>query len=82
MKTWRIVQHIYENTETEPTLTHVFYGETRERAAQVYTAHMGTDSFMRGCTTQQRFRDFGCRAESYVEHVNERGQWLPAGAFP
>ena len=74
-KTWRVVQHIYEGNEAEPTLTHVFYGETFDRAWGVYKAHMVTDSFMRGCTTNQRFRDFSCHAESYVEHLDARGQW-------
>jgi hypothetical protein len=70
VKAWRIVQQIYEQGEVEPTLTHVFYGETRERAQQVYDAHMGTDAFMRGCVTQHRFRDFACRAESYTERYD------------
>lgn len=75
MKTWRIVQNIYEGAETEPTLTHVFYGESRERAEQVYNAHLKSDSFMLACTTMRRFRDFTCRAESHLEHLNARGAW-------
>ncbi len=74
MKTWRIVQNIYEGDEREPTLTHVFYGETRKRAGEVYQAHMRSDSFMRDCVTQGRFSDFSCRAESYLER-KERGVW-------
>jgi len=69
-KTWRVVQHIYENVETEPTLTHVFYGETLDRAWAVFNAHMQTDSFMRACTTERRFRDFACHARCYVERYD------------
>ena len=76
-KTWRIVQHIFENVDREPILTHVFYGETRERAGQVFDAHMQTDSFMRGCERKQKFRDFACHTENYVERMNERGEWVP-----
>lgn len=67
MKPWRIVQHIYEEGETEPTLTHVFYGETLDRARQVYAAHMQADSFMRSCTLTARFHDFTCHADSHTE---------------
>lgn len=69
-KSWRIVQHIYEQDESEPVLTHVFYGETREGAEGVFKAHMGTDSFMRGCVSQRRFRDFACHADSHIERYD------------
>lgn len=75
MKMWRIIQHIYEGDERDPTLTHVFYGETRDRAEEVYRAHMQSDSFMRGCVTRQRFRDFSCHAESRFERLDARGEW-------
>jgi hypothetical protein len=76
MKTWRIVQQIYEEGDPEPVLTHVFYGKTREEAAGVFKAHMGTDSFMRGCVTNGRFRDFTCRAADHTEKLGPDGQWL------
>lgn len=80
MKAWRIVQHIFEGNEAEPTLTHIFYGETRERAEQVYKAHMGTDSFMRSCVYARRFRDFSCHADNYLERY-VGGRWVrhPSG---
>lgn len=74
-KNWRIVQHIYEGTEDEPTLTHVFYGETRVRAEQVFQAHMETDSFMRGCVQQKRFKDFSCNTTHQVEYADAKGEW-------
>lgn len=74
-KSWRVVQHIYEGNESEPTLTHVFYGETLERAWGIHDAHMKTDSFMRSCVTSRRFRDFRCHAATYVEHADARGEW-------
>lgn len=77
-KIWRIVQHIYEGNDTEPTLTHVFYGETRERAEEVFQAHMTTDSFMRGCVLNRRFRDFGCHTDSHLERLSARGEWIPS----
>lgn len=76
MKTWRIVQHIYEADDPEPVLAHVFYGETLEKAEHIYQAHMGTDSFMRGCVNDRRFRDFACHARSHVERLNARGEWV------
>lgn len=78
MKTWRVVEHIYEGDEIEPTLTHVFYGETEVRAWDVRAAHMKTDSFLRSCATAKRFRDFTCRTERHVEHFNVRGGWRRA----
>ena len=75
VKSWRIVQNIYENEETEPTLTHVFYGETQERAQQVFDAHMKTDAFMRGCVTNDRFRDFACHAQNHFERFIS-GEWV------
>lgn len=74
MKTWRIVQYIYEGTETEPTLMHVFLGETREQAEGVYAAHMTTDSFMRNCVTAGRFRDFACHVANQTEQL-VNGHW-------
>lgn len=81
MKRFRIVQDIYEGDELEPTLTHVFYGETRERAREVYQAHMGTDAFMRACVTRRQFRDFSCHALSRMERLAEHnnggaGVWI------
>lgn len=76
MKTWRIVQHIYEGDDMEPVLTHIFYGKTLEEADGIYQAHMQTDSFMRGCATRQKFRDFSCYARSHVERMNSRGKWI------
>lgn len=78
MKTWRIVQQIYEQDDPDPILTHVFYGKTEEEARGVYRAHMTTDSFMRGCVNQQRFRDFACHADSHVERMDSRGEWVRA----
>ena len=73
---WRIVQHIYEENGTEPVLTHVFYGGTRQEAEHIYAAHMQTDSFMRGCVTDQRFRDFACHAVSHTEQYRpDRDNW-------
>lgn len=77
-KTWRIVQHIFENKETEPTLTHVFYGETSDRARAVFASHMKADSFMRGCEVNRKFKDFACRTDDYFERMNERGEWVPS----
>jgi hypothetical protein len=77
MKTWRIVQHIYESAEAEPTLSHVFYGETLERAQQVFDAHMQTDAFMRSCVITNRFRNFTCHTDSSTERYDAaRGAWV------
>lgn len=76
MKNWRIVQSIFEGDETEPTLTHVFYGETPKDAAAIYWAHMGTDEFMRACVTKRAFRDFKCAPRSHFE-FKVGGRWLP-----
>lgn len=81
-KTWRIVQYIYEERETEPTLMHVFYGETRGRAWAVFQAHMQTDAFMRGCVTSQRFRDFSCHTAEHTERLGPDGRWVQVDDVP
>lgn len=67
MKRYRIVHHIFEGRETTPTVTHVFYGATAAQAEHVYEAHMQSDAFLRGCTTQGVFHgpsgDVPCRFE-------------------
>ena len=79
VKSWRIVQHIYEGADREPVLTHVFYGETRQAAERIYQAHMVTDAFMRGCVSAGKFRDFTCRADESVEHYDPTsGAWSVA----
>lgn len=78
MKTWRVVQHIYEERDPEPVLTHVFYGKDREEAEHVYSAHMETDSFMRSCVLTRRFRDFACNAQSHVERYDPNAGWVRA----
>lgn len=80
--TWRIVQHIYEGDAREPILTHVFYGETPDAAQGVFDAHMQTDSFMRGCVQDCRFRDFACHATHHLETVAADGQWVAATPPP
>jgi len=62
-------------------LTHVFYGKTLEDAKHVFSAHMRTDSFMRGCVLEKRFRDFACHTESHIEHANARGEWTVSGPY-
>ncbi len=72
VKTWRIVQHIYEENDPEPVLTHVFYGDTPAASQHIFDAHMQTDSFMRECVERHRFRNFSCRAVAQLENRNER----------
>lgn len=76
-KRWRIVQDIYEENDPEPVLTHCFYGETSEKAQHIYQAHMQTDAFMRNCVLRQRFSDFACHVQERLEHLDQRGQWVP-----
>ena len=78
-KIWRVVEHIYEGKDNEPVLTHVFYGETPSGAWAIRRAHMQTDSFLKSCATDRRFRDFTCHTSSYVERLNARGEWVRAG---
>lgn len=66
-KRFQIIHEIYENDEEEPTVTHVFHGETPERAEEVYRAHMKTDAFLRGCTQRGRWDGVDCWVE--VERV-------------
>jgi hypothetical protein len=39
---------IYENDSDIPTLSHVFWGNSREDARGISEAHMHTDTFYRG----------------------------------
>lgn len=63
MKRYQIHHHIYENEETEPVLTHIFYGSTAEEAEGIYAAHMETDAFLRGCVNTGHFGRIRCHFE-------------------
>lgn len=52
-----------------PTVRHEMYGETADRALEVFRAHMETDAFLRGCTTTGNFRGITCKTESIVERI-------------
>jgi hypothetical protein len=52
-----------------PTVRHEMYGATRERALEVFAAHMQSDAFLRGCTTRQSYEGTTCRTESIVEQI-------------
>lgn len=52
-----------------PTVRHEMYGETHERALEVFAAHMESDAFLRGCTMRGSYERTTCRTESYVERI-------------
>lgn len=44
---------------------HRFFGETQEKAAAIYRAHLKTDAFLRGCVTAGAWTSVACRTESF-----------------
>lgn len=44
-----------------PVVTHIFKGLTKKEAEGYFKAHMGTDSFLRGCVTKGKFGQLDCR---------------------
>lgn len=63
----RLQIDIYENEDTEPILSHVFYGATQDRINAVITAHMRYDAFFKAALTTKQFNGMTLR-------VNQ--QWL------
>lgn len=51
-----LVHEIYEDDDEVPTVTHVFHGETKERAREVKASHMMTDQFLRAAEKQGEFK--------------------------
>lgn len=74
---YRIVSRIYEGGATYPIVIHIFYGKTPAEAQRYFQAHLKSDSFFRGCTTNQRFSDFTCRQEQTSERWNGKS-WVAA----
>jgi hypothetical protein len=65
MLLWAMVASTYEAEigDDYPVVIHTMLSKTREGAMGVFKAHMGTDSFLRGCTEQGRFKSIDCRTE-------------------
>lgn len=61
VKTWEIDR----NGNATLVLEHIFYGRTQQEAEGYATSHAKTDSFFRGCTTENRWDGVTCysRAE-------------------
>jgi hypothetical protein len=68
---WRIVSEIYEALPW-PVVVHVFNGTSPAQAQAFYSAHMKSDSFMRGCVDRGRFADFKCRETHRIERWDGR----------
>jgi hypothetical protein len=66
---WTLVHRIFEGDEL--VVEHRFFGRTKEDAHHIFEAHMKTDSFLRGCETEQHFRDFDCSTEWFWERTNK-----------
>ncbi len=68
---WALHVRIFErqNNTWVPVLDHIFYGRTQDEAVRISEAHSKTDSFYRGCVTQNRWENVTCRAESWWEKL-------------
>lgn len=66
----KLVVDIYEpkGAGTDyPILRHEFYGKTKAEAEGYFRAHLGTDSFLRGCTQKRHYKSIECFADIYWE---------------
>lgn len=52
----QLIIDTFENGDTQPVLSHVFYGKTANDIGQVVAAHMQTDPFFKAAMTTGRFR--------------------------
>jgi hypothetical protein len=52
-----------------PTVRHEMYGQTQERALEVFRAHMESDAFLRGCSSTGNYQGTTCRTETIVEQI-------------
>ena len=55
MRVYQIVAETYES-KPYPVVVHTFVGASPEEAEGYPKAHLGADSFFRGCTRNGRFR--------------------------
>jgi hypothetical protein len=72
MNTWRLVVDIFEPGvgRAYPVVRHVFAGKTKEEAEGYFGAHMGTDTFLRGCVDDAHWKDVQCDVSA---------RWYPPG---
>jgi hypothetical protein len=65
MLLWAVVASTYEEAvgDAFPVVIHTMMSKTREGALGVFRAHMETDSFLRGCTDDKKFKSIDCRTE-------------------
>jgi hypothetical protein len=71
---WAIKHDIYEpeGVGTDyPVVRHIFYGRTKKEAEGYFSAHMGTDTFLRDCENTGRFGEIVCKTESTVTTVEK-----------
>ena len=68
---WVVINRIYERSVDALQLgSHYrFYGRTRDEAWGYYQAHLKADSFIRGCTQNNRYNQVECRAEIDIQRV-------------
>lgn len=52
----------FEDGAVEPVLTHIFYGETKEKAQRLLAAHARFDDFLRASLTTHRFGSMTLRS--------------------
>jgi hypothetical protein len=65
---WAVVASTYEADigDDYAVVSHTFFGRTQAEAVGYFQAHMGTDSFLRGCTEGGHFKSIECRTEVAV----------------
>lgn len=59
---YSLVVEIYESQRRFPIVVHVFNGTTKREAMGYFEAHMKTDSFLRGCVSDNQFGNIRCRS--------------------
>lgn len=58
-----LIVQTYEGSKL--VVEHRFFGETKERAEQVYRSHLRSDGFLRGCVETGRFGKVACSARAF-----------------
>lgn len=56
---------IFENTDTQPVLSHIFYGDNAQIVSDVIDAHRKTDTFLNAALTGKPFRGMRLRVKKY-----------------
>ena len=62
---------VFEEGNTYPAVSHIFYGETTVEAQEYFKAHMKTDSFLRAAVHTGRYKGMRVKVGMSGYHGDE-----------